>query len=85
VNWALATIAALLIGYATMSRRLALSVYAHGLTARSLTERYTRWWSSHPRAALPTMESVPAAEHRLRVPSRALRPAGAADAEVPPG
>jgi NhaP-type Na+/H+ or K+/H+ antiporter len=51
---------------------IALSVYAHGLTARPLTERYTHWWNSHPRAALPTMESVPAAEHRLRVPSRAV-------------
>jgi NhaP-type Na+/H+ or K+/H+ antiporter len=51
---------------------IALSVYAHGLTARPLTERYTRWWKSHPRAALPAMENVPAAEHRLRVPSRAV-------------
>jgi sodium/hydrogen antiporter len=47
---------------------IALSVYAHGLTARPLTERYVRWWGSHPRDALPAMESVPAAEHRLRVP-----------------
>jgi NhaP-type Na+/H+ or K+/H+ antiporter len=51
---------------------IALSVYAHGLTARPLTERYTRWWNSHPRLALPVIESVPAAEHRLRVPSRAF-------------
>jgi sodium/hydrogen antiporter len=51
---------------------IALSVYAHGLTARPLTERYTRWWNSHPRDARPTMESVPAAEHRLRVPSRGV-------------
>jgi NhaP-type Na+/H+ or K+/H+ antiporter len=49
---------------------IALSVYAHGLTARPLTERYVSWWNSHPRDALPVMESVPAAEHRLRVPSR---------------
>jgi NhaP-type Na+/H+ or K+/H+ antiporter len=47
---------------------IALSVYAHGLTARPLTDRYTRWWKSHPRDALPAMESVPAAEHRLRGP-----------------
>ena len=52
---------------------IALSVYAHGLTARPLTERYVRWWNSHPRDALPAMESVPAAEHRLRVPSRAVQ------------
>jgi NhaP-type Na+/H+ or K+/H+ antiporter len=49
---------------------IALSVYAHGLTARPLTERYARWWGSHPRDALPAMESVPAAEHRLRLRSR---------------
>jgi sodium/hydrogen antiporter len=47
---------------------IALSVYAHGLTARPLTARYARWWNSHPRDARPAMESVPAAEHRLRVP-----------------
>jgi NhaP-type Na+/H+ or K+/H+ antiporter len=47
---------------------IALSVYAHGLTARPLTERYTRWWNSHPRDARPAMESVPAADHRLRTP-----------------
>jgi sodium/hydrogen antiporter len=58
---------------------IALSVYAHGLTARPLTERYARWWNSHPRVALPPMESVPAAEHRLRVPSRAVQLDGAPD------
>ncbi len=53
---------------------IALSVYAHGLTARPLTERYTRWWNSHPLHARPVMESVPAAEHRPRGPhSRADR------------
>jgi NhaP-type Na+/H+ or K+/H+ antiporter len=45
---------------------VALSVYAHGLSARPLTERYVRWWSSHPHDAQPPMESVPAAEHRAR-------------------
>jgi NhaP-type Na+/H+ or K+/H+ antiporter len=58
---------------------IALSVYAHGLTARPLTERYARWWNSHPRGALPTMESVPAAEHRLRVSSRAVQVDGATE------
>jgi NhaP-type Na+/H+ or K+/H+ antiporter len=47
---------------------IALSVYAHGLTARPLTERYTRWWNSHPHDARPAMESVPVAAHRLRIP-----------------
>jgi NhaP-type Na+/H+ or K+/H+ antiporter len=49
---------------------IGVSVYAHGLTARPLTERYVRWWNSHPRDGLPAMESVPAEEHRLRVPDR---------------
>jgi sodium/hydrogen antiporter len=62
---------------------IALSVYAHGLTARPLTERYARWWNSHPRDALPTMESMPAAEHRLRVPSRAVQLDDAPDADAP--
>jgi sodium/hydrogen antiporter len=62
---------------------IALSVYAHGLTARPLTERYARWWKTHPRDALPTMESVPAPEHRLRVPSRPVHLDGAPDADAP--
>ena len=44
---------------------IALSVYVHGLTANPLTERYVRWWTSHPRDAQPPMESVPAGEHRV--------------------
>jgi NhaP-type Na+/H+ or K+/H+ antiporter len=48
---------------------IGISVYAHGLTARPLTARYVRWWQSHPRTAT-TMESVPAAEHRWRIPMR---------------
>jgi NhaP-type Na+/H+ or K+/H+ antiporter len=47
---------------------IAISVYAHGVTAGPLTERYVRWWTSHPRDAKPTMENVPAHEHRLRRP-----------------
>src|SRR3954464_14985014 len=59
---------------------IAISVYAHGLTARPLTERYTGWFNSHPRDALPKMESVPAAEHRLRTTSRAAQLDGTPDA-----
>jgi NhaP-type Na+/H+ or K+/H+ antiporter len=50
----------------TITVTIAISVYAHGLTARPLTERYAGWWNAHPRNARPAMESVPAAEHRLR-------------------
>jgi sodium/hydrogen antiporter len=49
----------------TTAATIALSVYAHGLTANPLTERYVRWWTSHPRDAQPPMESVRAGEHRL--------------------
>src|SRR3954471_17084436 len=49
---------------------IAISIYAHGLTARPLTERYARWFHAHPRDARPAMESVHAAEHRLRGPAR---------------
>ena len=49
---------------------IALSVYAHGLTARPLTERYARWWSTHPGDEQPAMERVPVAEHRLRADGR---------------
>jgi NhaP-type Na+/H+ or K+/H+ antiporter len=49
---------------------IALSVYAHGLTAKPLTERYVRWFNAHPHDARPTMESVHAHTHRLRSPSR---------------
>jgi sodium/hydrogen antiporter len=49
---------------------IALSVYFHGLTAKPLTERYVRWWTSHPSDALPLMESAHAEEHRWRVPAR---------------
>jgi NhaP-type Na+/H+ or K+/H+ antiporter len=48
---------------------IALSVYAHGLTAGPLTERYVRWWTAHPRDAKPAMEDTPADEHRLRRPA----------------
>ena len=47
---------------------IAVSVYAHGLTAGPLTERYVRWWTSHPRDATPAMEDAPTGEHRLRRP-----------------
>ena len=45
-----------------------ISVFAHGLTARPLTNRYIGWYQSHPRDAAPPMETVPAAEHRWRTP-----------------
>jgi sodium/hydrogen antiporter len=46
-----------------------LSVFAHGVSAAPLAERYARWYESHPRNRRPAMESVPAAAHRPRGPS----------------
>ena len=64
--------------YATVG----LSVLAHGLSARPLTDRYTAWYARTQRA---TMERVPATVQRWRVPI--VSPAApAADAEIrPPG
>jgi NhaP-type Na+/H+ or K+/H+ antiporter len=47
---------------------IGISVLAHGLSSRPLTNRYVSWYASHPREQLPSMESVPAAEHRRRKP-----------------
>ncbi len=45
---------------------VALSVYAHGLTAQPLTDRYVRWYEGHEQDERPAMESRPAAPHRWR-------------------
>ncbi len=52
-----------------------LSVVAHGMSAAPLADRYARWYRSHKRERLPTMESVPTAAHR---PAGPARPAPAA-------
>jgi NhaP-type Na+/H+ or K+/H+ antiporter len=51
---------------------IVLSVYAHGLSARPMTDRYVRWYRAHPDDRLPPMESVHAAHHRWRRVMRAL-------------
>ena len=54
-----------------------LSVFAHGLTAAPLADRYAGWYESHPGGAQPPMESAPTTAHRLRGHARAdvaLRP-----------
>lgn len=48
----------------TVVATVALSVYAHGLTAVPLTNAYVRWFGS--RAEPPRMESVPVPEQRWR-------------------
>ena len=48
---------------------VALSVYAHGLTASPGANRYADWYAAHA-SHHPTMpESAPVTEHRLRVPA----------------
>jgi NhaP-type Na+/H+ or K+/H+ antiporter len=47
---------------------IGISVFAHGLTSRPLTNRYVSWYASHPRERRPQMESVPTALHRWRGP-----------------
>ena len=60
---------------------IVLSVYLHGLSAKPLTERYARWYHTHPSDRLPPMESVHAPSQRWRRTqvepvSRAARPPG---------
>jgi NhaP-type Na+/H+ or K+/H+ antiporter len=45
-----------------------LSVFAHGLTAAPLADRYARWFAGHPRERRPPMESAPAELTRGRGP-----------------
>ena len=46
-----------------------LSVFAHGLTAAPLADRYARWYEQHPRDGAPPMESVPTDVPRARGPT----------------
>ena len=39
-----------------------LSVFAHGLSAAPLANRYARWYEQHPRDQPPAMESAPTAQ-----------------------
>ena len=45
---------------------IGLSVLAHGLTAAPLANRYASWYESHPRDALPSLESSDVREVRWR-------------------
>jgi sodium/hydrogen antiporter len=46
-----------------------LSVFAHGLSAAPLADRYARWYGRHPRDKAPPMESAPAEVTRPRRPA----------------
>ncbi len=45
-----------------------LSVFAHGLTASPLADRYGQWFQRHPRDKAPPMESAPTDVTRARGP-----------------
>jgi NhaP-type Na+/H+ or K+/H+ antiporter len=51
-----------------------LSVLAHGLTAARLAERYAAWFESHPKGALPVLESRSTTHVRWRTPGAAPPP-----------
>jgi len=55
----------LLAIYATVG----LSVFAHGMTAAPLADRYARWYEQHPDDKAPPMESVPTGHTRPRGPA----------------
>ncbi|MGH3083395.1 MAG: cation:proton antiporter [Gaiellaceae bacterium] len=46
-----------------------LSVFAHGVSAAPLADRYARWYEQHPRDKAPPMESVPTDAGRARGPA----------------
>ncbi len=46
-----------------------LSVFAHGLSAAPLADRYARWYEKHPRDKAPPMESAPTEVTRPRGPA----------------
>jgi NhaP-type Na+/H+ or K+/H+ antiporter len=46
-----------------------LSVFAHGLSAAPLANRYARWYEQHPRDKPPPMESAPTDVTRTRGPA----------------
>ncbi len=65
---------------------IVLSVYAHGVTAGPLTDRYAAWYREHPHDRRPQMESVHAPAQRLRGPvAVAAVPADSAARAPEPG
>jgi sodium/hydrogen antiporter len=50
---------------------IGLSVFAHGVSAAPLADRYARWYESHPHDRRPAMESVAAPPQRARGPHSA--------------
>jgi NhaP-type Na+/H+ or K+/H+ antiporter len=57
----------------TVGFTIVVSVYAHGLTAHSLTARYAGWFHAHPADERPPMEDAGAPAQRWRLRSSAAR------------
>jgi NhaP-type Na+/H+ or K+/H+ antiporter len=47
-----------------------LSVFAHGVTAAPLADRYARWYEKHPRDKAPPMEGAATTRQRVRASLR---------------
>ena len=50
-----------------------LSVFAHGLSAAPLADRYARWYEQHPRGQAPPLESAETEVTRVRWPAALTR------------
>jgi sodium/hydrogen antiporter len=62
---------------------VAVSVYAHGLTASPGANRYADWYAGHSADHKTMPESIPAAEHHLRGPTLPRHERAASDPEHP--
>ena len=62
---------------------VALSVFAHGLTALPGADRYADWYAAHSPDHPSMPESAPVADQRTRISGRAGRPAISADRKGP--
>ena len=61
---------------------IVLSVYAHGLSARPLTDRYARWYRAHPRRSPAPHGERARAAPALAAPRYCARPPDATTAPV---
>jgi len=52
----------------TIYTTVGLSVFAHGVTAAPLADRYARWYERHPREKAPPMERAEVDVTRPRGP-----------------
>jgi hypothetical protein len=59
---------------AVVTWTVALSVYAHGLTALPGANRYADWYAAHARHHEAMPESAPVTEPRPRLPARSSGP-----------